>query len=82
MTKYLTPQEVADVFRKSVRTIYRWINEKDPIKNFVRVKDGVLIPQEEVDRILSEGHNGDIADIIKPRIKNRPDGGFVNRWRK
>ncbi len=81
--KYLTVQEVADIFRRSKRTILRWIEEGNPITEFTRVRDGVLIPESEVERILAEGKNQDISDIAEPEVKKkRHENSFVNRWRK
>lgn len=81
--QYLTVQEVAGIFRKSVKTIYRWINHKDPIiKEYTRVGDGILIPQHEVDRILEEGKNKDVSDLTRTKPKRRPGGGYVGDWKK
>lgn len=80
---YLTVKEVAAVFKKDIKTIYRWIEARDPIREFTRVKDGILIPHSEVERILSEGKNQDISDLVSAPTKKRPSSsGFVGRWRK
>ena len=52
--KNRTIQETATIFRKSKKTIYRWIEEGKVFKRYIRVKDGILIPQSEIDRIMSE----------------------------
>ena len=38
--KNRTIQETADIFRKSKKTIYRWIDEGKIFKRYIRVKDG------------------------------------------
>ena len=51
MPRFLTVKEVAGIFRRHPRTIYRWLEE-----GFIyarKVKDGWLIPYEEVERILA-----------------------------
>jgi len=52
--KNRTIQETANIFRKSKKTIYRWIEEGKVFKRYIRVKDGILIPQSEIDRIMIE----------------------------
>lgn len=54
MQKFMTVKEVAIVFRRSHDTIYRWISE-DTFKDVVKVKDGYLIPEDEVKRVIEEG---------------------------
>lgn len=52
MPYFLTVKEVAGIFRRHPRTIYRWLEE-----GFIsgkRVKDGWLIERDEVDRVLSK----------------------------
>ena len=53
MSKFYTVKEVAEIFRRKPLTIYRWIAE-DKIKP-IKVEDGYLIPEDEVNRILTEG---------------------------
>lgn len=53
MTKYLTINETAEIFRRHPRTIYRWIEEG--FLHAIKVRDGYLVPYEEVERILREG---------------------------
>ncbi len=55
MPRYMTVREVAEVFRKSRKTIYRWVEEGKVFREVVRVNDGVLIPEREVKRIIEEG---------------------------
>jgi len=57
MTRYMTVKEVAGLFRKSKKTIYRWIDEGRVFKDVVKVKDGLLIPEAEVKRAVEEGRN-------------------------
>ena len=50
MIKYYTVKEAAKIFRRSIWTIYRWIDE-----GFIesqKVKDGHLISELEIHRIL------------------------------
>lgn len=53
MPKLLTVAEVALIFRRSNKTIYRWIDEGNVFFHVVRVADGYRIPQEEVERIIN-----------------------------
>ena len=52
MLRFLTVKETAQIFRRHPRTIYRWIDED--FLHAKKVRDGWLITQEEVDRILAE----------------------------
>jgi excisionase family DNA binding protein len=52
MPNFLTTKEVAQIFRRHPRTIYRWIDEG--FLQAKKVRDGWLITQEEVERILTE----------------------------
>lgn len=54
MSKLLTVAEVAPLLRRSKKTIYRWIDEGRVFKDVRRVRDGYLIPEEEVFRIISQ----------------------------
>ena len=53
--KNLTIKETAEVFRRSPRTIRRWIDEGSVFKRLIKVKDGYLVPQAEITRIMKEG---------------------------
>ena len=53
MPKFYTVKEVAEIFRKTKITIYNWIAE-DRI-NAIKVRDGYLIPEDEVNRLITEG---------------------------
>ncbi len=55
MPRYMTVREVAEVFRKSSKTIYRWVEEGKVFREVVRVNDGILIPEREVKRLIEEG---------------------------
>jgi len=55
MQKFMTVKEVAIVFRRSHDTIYRWISEGKIFNNVLKVRDGYLIPESEVKRIVEEG---------------------------
>ena len=53
--KYLTCREFADIVRRDIRTIYRWIREGYiQEETIVRVRDGYLIPETELARILNQ----------------------------
>ena len=53
--KNLTVKETAIIFRRTPKTIRRWIDEGQVFKKIIKVKDGYLIKQSEIDRILEEG---------------------------
>ncbi|MCK5235831.1 MAG: helix-turn-helix domain-containing protein [Deltaproteobacteria bacterium] len=53
--KNLTVKETAKIFKREPKTIRRWIDEGQMFNRFIKVKDGYLIPQSEIDRILKEG---------------------------
>lgn len=55
--KFLTPLEFGKTFRRSRRTVYRWLNEGRVINpsSIVKVRDGFLIPESEVSRIIKTG---------------------------
>lgn len=53
MPKNYTVKECASIFKRSEDTIRRWIAEGF-FKKAYRVRDGYLIPDEEVKRILDE----------------------------
>lgn len=55
MQKFMTVKEVAAIFRRSQDTIYRWISEGKTFQNVIKVRDGYLIPELEVKRIIEEG---------------------------
>lgn len=56
MPKYYIVKEVAEIFRRSEKTILRWLDEGKIFHNdkILKVKDGYLIPVDEVERIVSE----------------------------
>lgn len=68
MQKFMTVREVAIVFRRSHDTIYRWILEGKTFQNIVKVKDGYLIPESEVEKIIEEGKN-DLSQNNTHKIK-------------
>jgi len=51
MIKYYTVKEVADYFRRTPQTIYRWI--EDGYLESKKVRDGHLISEIEINRILN-----------------------------
>ena len=53
--KNLTVKEAAIIFRRTPKTIRRWIDEGQVFKKIIKVKDGYLIKKSEIDRILEEG---------------------------
>ncbi len=52
MPKFYTVREVAEILRRSTQTIYRWIDEE--YLKAKKVRDGYLIPEGEIERILSQ----------------------------
>ena len=52
MAGFLNVQEVAEIFRRHPRTIYRWLAEG--FLHGKKVKDGWLISRDEIERILNE----------------------------
>jgi len=59
MPKNFTVKECAGIFRCSSRTIYRWISKGEIFNNIIKVKDGYLIPKEEIDRLSFNEIKGD-----------------------
>jgi len=53
MIKYYTVKEAAEIFKRDIKTIYRWIQEGF-LRDVTKVKDGYLIPETEIQRILSQ----------------------------
>lgn len=53
MPKNYTVRECAEIFKRSEDTIRRWISEGF-FKTVYRVKDGYLIPDEEITRVHQE----------------------------
>ena len=51
----LTIEEVSNIFKRSSKTIRRWIDEGKTFQRLLKIKGGWLIPESEVDRILEEG---------------------------
>jgi len=51
--KNYTVAEVAEIFKRSKKTIYRW-REKGIFREVIQVKDGYLISEKEVLRVIEE----------------------------
>ncbi len=51
--KNYTITEVAKIFKRSKKTIYRW-REEGIFREVIQVKDGYLIPENEVLRVIEE----------------------------
>lgn len=51
--KNYTIAEVAEIFKRSKKTIYRW-REEGIFREVIQVKDGYLIPEKEVLRVIDE----------------------------
>lgn len=51
--KNYTIAEVAEIFRRSKKTIYRW-REEGIFREVIQVKDGYLIPEKEILRVIEE----------------------------
>jgi excisionase family DNA binding protein len=55
MAHYSTVKDLAKIFHRHPRTVYRWLDE-----GFIhgkKVRDGWLIPQEEVEKIIKDPFN-------------------------
>ena len=52
MPRFFTVQGLAELVHRHVRTIYRWLDEG--FIHGLKVRDGWLIPEEEVERILKK----------------------------
>lgn len=73
---YLLVHEVATILRRSVRTIYRWLDEGTAFPNAKKVRDGYLIPRSDVEALLKR------ATLLPPDSAVGPRSvGFVKRWR-
>ncbi|TAN60067.1 DNA-binding protein [bacterium] len=51
--KNYTIAEVGEIFKRSKKTIYRW-REEGIFREVIQVKDGYLIPEKEVLRVIEE----------------------------
>ncbi|MEK7772728.1 MAG: helix-turn-helix domain-containing protein [Deltaproteobacteria bacterium] len=51
--KNYTIAEVAEIFKRSKKTIYRW-REEGIFHEVIQVKDGYLISEKEVLRVIEE----------------------------
>ncbi len=51
--KNYTIAEAADIFKRSKKTIYRWREERI-FREVIQVKDGYLIPEKEILRVIEE----------------------------
>jgi excisionase family DNA binding protein len=52
MARYYTVKEVAKIFHRHPRTVYRWLDE-----GYIRgkkVRDGWLLPEEEVEKMIRD----------------------------
>ncbi|OPY71366.1 MAG: Helix-turn-helix domain protein [Syntrophorhabdus sp. PtaU1.Bin002] len=57
MARYHTVKEAAKIVKRHPRTIYRWLDE-DYIRG-KKVRDGWLIPEEEISRIIRDPFEDD-----------------------
>ncbi len=57
MPRYMTVREVAEVFRKSSKTIYRWVEEGKVFREVVEGSTRRCHPhaEREVKRLIEEG---------------------------
>lgn len=53
MPKNYTVAEVAEIFKRSKKTIYRW-REEGIFSEVIQVKDGYLISEKEIFRVIEE----------------------------
>ena len=63
MPKNYTLTEVAEIFKRSKKTIYRW-REEGIFREVIQVKDGYLISEKEILRVIQE------------KTKKQPDASF------
>ena len=54
MPKNCIIAEVAEIFKRTPDTVYRWIAEGKVLQDVRKVNDGYLIPEAEVRRVLEE----------------------------
>ncbi len=54
MAEFITVNQAAEMFQRSPQTIYRWIEEGFFLE-IIKIKNGYLIPQKEVKRIIKNG---------------------------
>jgi excisionase family DNA binding protein len=57
--KFLTAREVAELFHRNIRTVYRWIHEGH-ISQAYKVRDGFLIPESEVEKLKRDANESNI----------------------
>lgn len=57
MAKFFSVNEVADLLKRTPKTIYRWLTEGGMFLpgEVSKVKDGYLIKESAVDRIINDG---------------------------
>lgn len=57
MAKFLSVHEVADLLKRTPKTIYRWLTEGGMFRpgEVSKVKDGYLIKESAVSRIIRDG---------------------------
>jgi len=51
--RFLTVNEVAVMLRRTPRTIYRWLDKGTMFSRARKVKDGWLIPESDVFRLVN-----------------------------
>lgn len=51
--KNYTVAEVAEIFKRSKKTIYRW-REEGIFREVIQVKDGYLFSETEIKRVIKE----------------------------
>jgi hypothetical protein len=88
----LTVAEAAARLRRSPRTLYRWLAEDEHLlptkKTFPgarKIKDGWLIPERDLDRLLSGPDGADEKPVPPGEPISKPPppvrrSGFVGRW--
>ncbi|MFQ5736617.1 MAG: hypothetical protein ACE5GY_07110 [Thermodesulfobacteriota bacterium] len=84
----LTLEEVGACFRRSAKTIRRWVEEGKYFNHdeIMKFDDGsLLITRAEVERVIRELRARELEDARTPeaapaQVKIRKKGGFVNNW--
>lgn len=73
MPEYLTPDEVAAIFRlKRIRTVYQWIAQ-GLFPNVICIRKQYRITREDVDRLIAQSKPTEVAPPVsmKRRVISR-----------
>ena len=73
MPEYLTPDEVAEIFRlKRIRTVYEWIAQ-GLFPNVICIRKQYRITRDDVDRLIAQSKPTELAPPVpaKRRVISR-----------